>query len=314
MRNFIKLFLAASLLTVFAFSVHAQSVGINATGDAPNGSAILDVSSTTKGFLPPRMTTAQRNLIPTPVEGLVIYNTDEKTLNIYNGNSWGFIIPFFCGQTLSDPRDGKNYATVQIGSQCWMKENMNVGTMISSTTGGTNNDGRQTNNAVFEKYCYLNVEANCATYGGLYQWDEMMQYTTTQGVQGICPTGWHLPTDNEWSTLTDYVSNQTAYRCNSTNNYIAKSLAATTNWTTATGTCFIGDNLAANNATGFTALPGGKKANGGAFDSVESNGNFWSTTQSTTTATGWNLNNSFATVRSFDYAKDWGFSVRCIKD
>jgi len=314
MKNFTKLFLTGCLIIGFVLSVNAQSVGINATGDPPNGSAMLDVSSTTKGFLPPRMTTAQRNLIPTPVEGLVIFNTDEKTLNIYNGDSWGFIIPFFCGQTLSDPRDGKNYATVQIGTQCWMAQNMNVGTMINSSTGGTNNNGLQTNNAVFEKYCYNNDEANCATYGGLYQWDEMMQYTTTPGAQGICPTGWHLPVDFQWSALTTYISTQPAYLCNSNNNYIAKSLAAKTNWTVTSGICVIGNDLAANNATGFTALPGGKKANGGAFDSLGSDGNFWSSTQSTSTATGWNLNNGFATLRDFDYAKDWGFSVRCIKD
>jgi len=192
MKNFTKLFLAACLITGFAFSVNAQSVGINADGSDPNASAMLDVSSTTKGFLPPRMTTAQRNLISSPAEGLVIYNTDEKTLNIYNGDSWGFIIPFFCGQTLSDPRDGKNYATVQIGTQCWMAQNLNVGTRIDGTA-------TQANNGTIEKYCYSDNDANCTTYGGLYQWDEMMQYTTTQGVQGICPTGWHLPVDAEWT-------------------------------------------------------------------------------------------------------------------
>jgi len=54
------------------------------------------------------------------------------------------------------------------------------------------------NNSVIEKYCYNNEEDSCTKYGGLYQWDEMMQYTTEQGVRGICPAGWHLPTDEEW--------------------------------------------------------------------------------------------------------------------
>ena len=70
MKNFTKLFLAACLLTVFAFSVHAQSVGINATGDAPNGSAMLDVSSSIKGFLAPRMTRAEIRAIANPADGL----------------------------------------------------------------------------------------------------------------------------------------------------------------------------------------------------------------------------------------------------
>ena len=62
-----------------------------------------------------------------------------------------------------------------------------------------------TNNGIIEKYCYDNDPVNCATYGGLYQWDEMMQYTTQQGTQGICPAGWHLPTDAEWTILTDFL-------------------------------------------------------------------------------------------------------------
>jgi hypothetical protein len=88
MKNFIKLFLTACLLGVFAFSVNAQSVGINSTGDAPNSSAILDVSSTTKGFLPPRMTTAERDLIVSPVAGLTIFNTTKLCNETYNGTMW----------------------------------------------------------------------------------------------------------------------------------------------------------------------------------------------------------------------------------
>ena len=82
-----------------------------------------------------------------------------------------------------------------------MAENLNVGTRI-------NGSGSQTNNSTIEKYCYDDNEANCTTYGGLYQWDESMQYSTMPGVQGICPTGWHLPTDAEWTTLTTYLGGE----------------------------------------------------------------------------------------------------------
>jgi hypothetical protein len=91
MKKFIKMILAACLLTVFAFSVNAQSVGINATGDAPNGSAMLDVSSTSKGFLPPRMTSAQKGLISSPTAGLMVWCSDCGTsgeLQVYNGTIW----------------------------------------------------------------------------------------------------------------------------------------------------------------------------------------------------------------------------------
>jgi len=91
MKKFTKIFLATCVLTVFAFSVNAQSVGINATGDAPNSKAILDLSSTTKGFLPPRMTFSEKTAITSPPAGLMIWCTNCGTygeLQVYNGTIW----------------------------------------------------------------------------------------------------------------------------------------------------------------------------------------------------------------------------------
>jgi uncharacterized protein (TIGR02145 family) len=79
-----------------------------------------------------------------------------------------------------------------------MAENLNVGMRIESNLS-------QTDNGVIEKYYYDNDPANCAIYGGLYQWKEVMQYVTTPGAQGICPSGWHVPMDTEWCTLTQYL-------------------------------------------------------------------------------------------------------------
>lgn len=78
-----------------------------------------------------------------------------------------------------------------------LAQNLNVGTRINGLQ-------EQTNNGIIKKYCYGDLDSNCNVYGGLYQWDEAMQYVTTEGVKGICPTGWHLPTDAEWCTLTQY--------------------------------------------------------------------------------------------------------------
>jgi uncharacterized protein (TIGR02145 family) len=263
-----------SLLVAVALLIGSQSfaqtgVAINNTGADAVGSAMLDVSSTSKGFLPPRMTSAQRNAISSPVEGLVIYNTDEKVLNVYNGTSWDYANPFVCGQPFSDPRDGKVYNTLLLGTQCWMKENLNVGTMVNSPYSLV----EQSDNGIPEKYCFNNDPANCATYGGLYQWNEMMQYSTTPGVQGICPTGWHLPTDDDWTTLTTYVSSQPAYLCGY--NTIAKALASTTLWIASGNACAVGNDLAANNATGFAALPGGWR-DGGAWMALPAQGTWWS--------------------------------------
>ena len=86
------------------------------------------------------------------------------------------------------------YHTDQIGPQCWLKENLNIGNMINSSQS-------QANNSVIEKYCYQNLASNCNIYGGLYTWDELMNYNTYPGTQGICPQGWHVPTDDEWANM-----------------------------------------------------------------------------------------------------------------
>ncbi len=99
--------------------------------------------------------------------------------------------------------EGKVYNTVLIGSQCWLKENLDIGTMITSD----GPEDYQTNNGVIEKFCYDNDAANCETYGGLYQWNEAMQYNSTEGTQGVCPDGWHIPTESEFITLLNTVEN-----------------------------------------------------------------------------------------------------------
>jgi uncharacterized protein (TIGR02145 family) len=96
--------------------------------------------------------------------------------------------------TVIDPRDGKVYHTAQVGDQCWLKENLNVGTRIPSNQ-------EQQDNGIMEKYCYKDLESNCDTYGGLYQWDEVMQYVNIAGTQGICPPGWHVPSFVEGKNL-----------------------------------------------------------------------------------------------------------------
>jgi len=90
--------------------------------------------------------------------------------------------------------EGQWYQTIQVFGQCWLKENLNVGTRIQGSA-------YQTNNGTIEKYCYGNSDAMCATYGGLYLWDELMQYSQEPRSQGICPEGWHIPTEAEIGIL-----------------------------------------------------------------------------------------------------------------
>jgi uncharacterized protein (TIGR02145 family) len=89
---------------------------------------------------------------------------------------------------------GEDYPTVLIGTQCWLAKNLNVGTMIPGVDS-------MTDNAIIEKYCYDDDSAHCATHGGLYQWNEAMQYSGVPASQGICPADWHIATDAEWHTL-----------------------------------------------------------------------------------------------------------------
>ena len=200
---------------------------------------------------------------------------------------------FTCGQVITDIRDGKTYNTVQIGTQCWLQQNLNYGTRIDSTSD-------QTNNNIPEKYCYKNLESNCDVFGGLYQWDEAMQYSTTEGVKGICPTDWHLPTDAEWTKLTDYLGGQ-----NVAGGKMKE--AGCTHWGS--------PNTGASNSSGFTTLPGGYRSPYGYFGSLNSYAYLWSSTQLDATLA-WGrfpgYNYEFVAYTYID--KPNGFSIRCLKD
>ncbi len=268
-------------------------LAVNTDGSLPSESAILDLKSTSSGFLPPRMTTAQRNAISNPEEGLMIFNTESKLLDVFTGTQWknpGFGIS--CGEVITDA-DGNLYSTVAIGNQCWMRENLNVGTMINLATGGTNNDGEQTDNGTIEKYCYDNNPANCDTTGGLYQWNEMMQYETSE--QGICPDGWHIPNDSDWTTLSDYLGGDGVAGC--------KMKATGTAWgTSATNTSF------------FTGLPAGFTAYG-SFSNLYDRAFWYSNTDVGEYSASYRvLMNSNCNLNGNNNAsKTYGFSVRCLK-
>ncbi|MFH0735699.1 MAG: FISUMP domain-containing protein, partial [bacterium] len=132
-------------------------------------------------------------------------NNSTETIWVHDARAITFDeVTFTCGGTII--YSGQSYNTILIGSQCWLKENLNVGTKI-------NGSEEQLNNSTLEKYCYDNNETNCNTYGGLYQWAEAVQYQNgatnftspspafTGNVQGICPTGWHIPTKAEFEIL-----------------------------------------------------------------------------------------------------------------
>jgi uncharacterized protein (TIGR02145 family) len=206
--------------------------------------------------------------------------------------------------------DGNNYTTVQIGTgksvaQIWMAENLNVGVRI---------DGYQdqSNNSIIEKYCYNDDNNNCNTYGALYQWNEAMQYSTTPGVQGICPTGWHLPSDAEWTVLTNFLHGDTTFLGGDTIITGAPGgkmkEAGTAHW--------LSPNTGATNSSGFTALPGGERFSyDGSFYDLTTYANFWSSTEWWSTgALGRDLSYSNERASGNISGKTYGYSVRCVHD
>lgn len=156
--------------------------------------------------------------------------------------------------------DSNIYNTVMIGSQCWMKENLKT---TKYDDGTEILQGTSTSTTVAYWYYPGNNSANKATYGLLYNWKAVMHNSSSSdnnpsGVQGVCPKGWHVPSDAEWTQLTDYVSSQSQYVCGYTSTYIAKSLAATVGWNGSSDECAITNNLNMNNDTGFGTLPAGR--------------------------------------------------------
>ena len=192
-----------------------------------------------------------------------------------------------CPGTPTITYEGKTYNTVQIGDQCWLRENIDVGTRI---------DGSQnaSDNGVIEKYCYNNDPANCTTYGGLYQWNEAMQYVTTEGAKGICPTGWHIPTLAEFQTLSTEVGGD------------GNALKA------------IGQGTgggAGTNTSGFSALLAGFRGYDGYFSGLGYGTYVWSSSEYYAAyAYDLHLYYDGSNIFLINDTKGIGFSVRCLKD
>jgi len=212
-----------------------------------------------------------------------------------------------CGDPFTDPRDGQTYNTVKIGNQCWMAENLNIGEMINGSVDMTNNE-------VIEKYCYDNDPANCETYGGLYLWNEMMQYVIDTAVQGICPAYWHLPTDFEWKILEGTVDSQYFISDPIWNGSGWRGYDAGFNLKSIRG-WYEGGN--GSGLYSYEALPGGLRSNGGNFSYLTGLAYFWMSSEyrSNFACTRFLASNNNEVQRIHNQNDvGLGFSVRCVKD
>lgn len=194
-----------------------------------------------------------------------------------------------------DSRDGKKYRTIQVGNQVWMAENLNYETI--------------------ESYCYGNDASNCTKYGRLYRWSAAMDSagtfsangkgcgsgstcSATLPVQGVCPTGWHLPSESEFRFLLDAVGGE----------YVAGNvLKSRSGWS---------ENRNGTNAYAFSALPAGYRSHDGSFDGEGYYAYFWSSTEYNSYGADnmYLYYNDDGAFLGNGYYKNDGASVRCVKD
>ena len=277
-----KIFSPFITLAFFITIATAQNVGIGTT--TPATSAQLDVSSTTKGFLPPRMTAAQRIVISTPAEGLLVYQTDGlKGYYYFNNGSWISL------------REEKTYISNTIGSQQWMDKNLDVTTYRNGDPIPFITDQAAWYGLTTGAWCYHNNDpANNGTYGKLYNW------YAVNDPRGLAPAGWHVPTDAEFTTLTTYFGGEPVAGGE-------MKVTGTIRWAT--------PNTGATNNGGWSGLPGGVRFASGSFNVAGFFGVWYSSTaDGTSKAWARYLAFDIANVYRLNYDKTYGFSVRCLRD
>jgi uncharacterized protein (TIGR02145 family)/prepilin-type N-terminal cleavage/methylation domain-containing protein len=219
-------------------------------------------------------------------------------------------IPNCGGQPITDI-DGNSYSTIQIGKQCWMAENIMTtkypdGSAITRGPTGATWAGTDLgyyayppNTANTAEETLENIIAN--DLGFVYQWSAAMHGSITAGAQGICPTGWHIPTDTEWKTL---VESQATAGCESS-----------TGWQCSpAGSHLSNYTLNHDNSSGFSGILAGSRLTTGGFYARLSYAFVWSSVESGGNAWIRDLSSDYATVDRTTGNKAYGFSVRCLKD
>src|SRR5690554_4704895 len=272
-----------------------------------NENPTIDDNKTEDGTGAGSFTSSVTGLEPNTTYYLRAYATNSA------GTSYGSIMSFTTqegssGSTFTDPRDGKVYQTVVIGNQVWMAENLAYLPSVNMVADGSEDAA----GSYYYVYGYdgtnvadAKATGNYATYGVLYNWTAAMDgeassTTNPSGIQGVCPAGWHLPSEAEWTELTNYLGGTgvAGGKLKET---------GTTHWNT--------PNTGATNETGFTALPGGLRSGSGAFYNVGYSGYWWSATEVNVT-NAWDrlMYGYYSYVDRGYFNKEVGFSVRCVRD
>ena len=224
--------------------------------------------------------------------------------------------------------DGNIYNTVQMGEQCWMRENLRTKKYADGTS---ILPGESFSTTVGYWYYPMNQPEYMSTYGLLYNWPATMHGATPSnsnpsGVQGVCPDGWHVPSDAECTQLINYVRGQSQNWCNGDSLQIGKSLAATVgwDWSGSSDTCMVGNtNMSSNNSTCFSALPAGFYAGDNTGPNYGGLGyvTFYWTSSGSYASIGnyihyWRIHANDAAINHSAFYDEYGDaqSVRCVKD
>jgi len=270
---------------------NSGSVGIGTS--SPATSAILEVNSTTKGFLPPRMSYAERDAIANPVLGLIICCTNCSAtgeIQMYNGYDWtnmtgGVATPAGI-VTINPATCGQTYMLYNLDVDRYRNGDPIPHVSDSATWAGLTTGA----------YCYYNNDSAtyAAVYGKLYNW------YAVNDPRGLAPEGWHVPSNPEWNALQACLGGAL-----SAGGKLKE--AGTTHW--------VIPNSGATNSSGFTGLPGGDRRADGSFGNIFNVGYWWtSTANSTSDSYYFNLVTSTSSSFGGAFNKAYGFSVRCLRD
>jgi len=190
----------------------------------------------------------------------------------------------------------ENNDTVKIGTQIWATKNLDVSTFRNGDSipeAKTDKEWNQAKEMRKPAWCYYNIDpANGKIYGKLYNW------YAVHDKRGLAPEGWHVPSDEEWTTLTNYLGGEIVAGGKLKEN-------RTTHWRS--------PNTGATNETGFTALPGGYRVFNGPFSSIGREGLWWCSTEHSINW-GRSIGNEFTNLFRSDFYENSGFSVRCLRD
>jgi uncharacterized protein (TIGR02145 family) len=306
----IKFSFIVLVLSNLVFSGHLTAQGVAVSNDGnylPASSAILDVMATDKGILIPRLSTAQREAIYQPANGLLVFDSDKASFLYFDGAAWRSLASKNYVDSIKqeikleiwaeigvDDTEGHHYPAVKIGSQVWMALNLRAtrysdGSPIPRVTDNTAWSLLST-----PAFCwYMNDSSTYAALcGAMYNW-----YAVNSGI--LCPEGWHVPSDAEWTILTDYLGGVSLAGGKMKE-------AGTTHW--------LSPNTGASNSSGFTAIPGGFRHNGSFWD-YGYNANWWSSSDHNSTES-WARKifyYSGTVLRDVNHM-NIGFSVRCLKN